>query len=143
MGNEQSAPALRGPRNKLSKPRTNSSANTLNPKGSGVTGRRNSQSEHVQIQSKRYGTISVDAVVGEAGEKLRDPLRTRTGMFRPKSTQPKVQPLDIGSAANIDYIESPKEGWSRRNSAMDDLGEHRHYSVPVQRYEVPWKVSLT
>lgn len=135
MGNEQSAPAPRGPRNKLSKPRTNSSANTSNSKGSGVTSRRNSQSEHVEVPSNRYSTISVDAVVGEAGEKQRDPQRKRTSMFRSRSTQPKTQQLDIGSAANIDYIESPKEGWSRRNSVIQDAGEHRHYSVPVQRYE--------
>jgi hypothetical protein len=63
-------------------------------------------------------------------------------MFRSRSTQPKVQQLDIESAANIDYIESPKEGWSRRNSVIEDVGEHHHYDVPVQRYDVYWKVLL-
>jgi hypothetical protein len=135
MGNEQSAPAPRGPRNKLTKPRTNSSTNTTNGKGSAPSSRRNSHSNLVGISNKRYSTVSVDRVVGEAGAKKRDEStsRKRMSIFRSKSSQPKVQQLDIASAADIDYLD-PSPEWSRNNSVTEDLREQRHYSAPLERY---------
>lgn len=139
MGNEQSTPAPRGPRNKLSKPRTNSSANASSLKIGVTPSRRNSQSEHVGISNNRYSSISVDMVTSEAAEKQPEgrAQRKRSIIFRSRSAQPKVQQLDIGSAADIDFIESPVEGWSRRNSVIEDVGAHRQYSVPVQSTRPP------
>jgi len=138
MGNEQSAPAPRAPRNKLSKPRTNSSANTSGSKSSGISktqGRRNSQSDHVGISNNRYSTVSVDAVFGGAGEKRRDEStrRKRMSIFRLKSSQAKIQQLEVGSGVSIDYLD-PEDRWSRSNSVTEDLRDQRHYSAPVERY---------
>jgi hypothetical protein len=136
MGTEQSAPAPRGPRNKLSKPRTNSSANTANSKSPGPPSRRNSQLNDVSISNNRYSTMSLDVVIGEVGEKrIEEPQRKRMSIFRSKSSQTKVQQLEINSAANIDYLESA-DRWSRinsrSNSVTEDLREQRHNSAPMQ-----------
>jgi hypothetical protein len=139
MGNEQSTPTPRGgPRHKLTKPRTNSSANASNVKGSAPPSRRNSQSNHVGISNNTYSTLSVDKVVREAGEKRDESKqRKRMSIFRSKSSQPKVQQLDIGSAANINYLEqSPLDNWTRNIPGPEDLSE-RHCSVPLERY-FPW-----
>ena len=133
MGNEESTLAPRAPRNKLSKPRTNTSVNNPILKAPGVRSRRrNSQPEHGAIPSYGFSTMSLDAVNDEAGEKRRrDPRRKRTSIFRSRSTQPKVPPLEIGNAASIENIDCPKEGWSRRSSILE-TSDDGHHSVPVQ-----------
>lgn len=137
MGNEQSTPAPRGPRNKLSKPRTNSSVNTPNSKTPGILSRRNSQAEHVGVANNRYSTASVAAVVGEAGERRpeENTQRKRRSLFRSKSAQPNTQQLDIGSGVNIEYLESPTVGWSRTNSVIEEPREQRQFNVSGERYE--------
>lgn len=136
MGNEQSAPAPRGPRNKLSKPRTNSSTNTANSKSPGPPSRRNSQLNDVGISNNRYSTMSLDVDIGEVGEKRSaEPQRKRMSIFRSKSSQAKVQQLEINSAVDIKYLE-PADRWSRSNSrsnsVTEELRDQRHYSAPMQ-----------
>lgn len=144
MGNEQSTPTPRGPRNKLSKPRTNSSINASNVRGSvsAPPSRRNSQSNHVAtsytgVVNDTYSILSGEAVVGNDGEKKRgEPTsKKRMSIFRSKSSQAKVQQLDIGSAADIEYLDQGSENWTRRTPVTEDLKENRHYSVPIEKYD--------
>jgi len=137
MGNEQSAPAPRGARNRLSKPRTNSSTNTSNSRNSAPPTRRNSQSNNVGISNNRYSTVSLDVVGAEAGERRWDQPRhrKRMSMFRSKSTQPQVQELRIGSGVNIDSIDKiPVERESKRSSIVEDPRDQWQYNAPVERY---------
>lgn len=105
MGNEQSVPAPhRRPANKLSKPRTNSSAPI--PKSPIPNSRQNSSLFLDSVGSSKVQTSSLSVNLdGQTGKKK----EKRTSIFRSKSSQAKVPQLEITNSANIDYLnDSPQ-----------------------------------
>lgn len=138
MGNEQSVPEPRRPANKLSKPRTNSSVPPTSRTPAGIN-RRNSTLGNVGISSVQHSSVSVDAVVGEAGRgrtKEVPAQRKRMSLFRSRSSQAKSQ-MDITNGVEIDYLnESPVRSpvqWSRNSSVV----ELKRECAPVQRLVPP------
>jgi len=143
MGNEQSAPAPRRPGNKLSKPKTNSSL-PIRPTPA-AENRRSSVVNEVGISKIQYSSLSVDAVVSEAGGKGDEPTKKkRMSIFRSRSSLARASQLDIASGVNIEYLnESPTRSpavgtdeWSR-NSSVVDFKQQQYYNAPPQRYDSP------
>jgi hypothetical protein len=148
MGNTQSAPAPRRPPNKLSKPRTNNSstANLPSTKTPLVTGRHDSQSNHGFASVSRYSIVSVDGVVGNASEKLREESqRKRMSLFRSNSSQPKIlQELEIDTGVERGFVDPspvdrPVHSWSRSERSYSETFEfptdQPYYNPPAERYD--------
>lgn len=135
MGNGQSAEAPRRPANKLSKPRTNSSANPSSAK-SGPESRRGSQST-VALNGSRYSLNVVEGKDANSEAGREEKKEKRRSYFRSKSAQPKESRLDIQNGANIDFLD-PKDRWVGGKTATEEVEEEQlersphRYSLPAQ-----------
>ncbi|KAG9233745.1 hypothetical protein BJ875DRAFT_511365 [Amylocarpus encephaloides] len=101
MGSEQSAPTPRRGQNKLSKPRTNSSANLLKdvPK---IPSRESSQNTTSPRRS-RYSLFSDDSQRGH-GDEGKETRRRRRSIFRSKSSQARNRVLEINSGVDTEFV---------------------------------------
>ena len=123
--------APRRPPNRLSKPRTNSSANILNLKTTGSLSRRNSELSNA---AKRYSTVSVDVVDAEEAETREPTQRKRMSLFRSKSMQPKSEPLQIDTGVDVEFLErSPIDNWSTRGSNTYESPDQPYFAPPAER----------
>ncbi|KAH8594066.1 hypothetical protein B0O99DRAFT_595778 [Bisporella sp. PMI_857] len=133
MGNEQSAPGPRRQANRLSKPRTHSTAVPSNSRSPNPSSRRNSILQDVD-NSNRFSTLPVEEPRVKTVE---EPKKKRLSLFRSKSSQSKDSQLDIKNGVHIDYLgETPVRAvatnWSRTNS-MVEYDRDTHYSAPIPR----------
>lgn len=162
MGNEQSTPVAaagalaaeataRGtPRNKLSKPRTNSFANAngvpTNGKTSASPSRRGSVSGNGGLLNNRFSMVSID--VGEVADSLEgkgkvntkeEPVKKkRMSIFRSRSSKAKVPQSEVNNeVATSPEDKSPvKKIWRRSNSVTENGGQKGvRDNIPVERYD--------
>jgi len=152
MGNEQSTPTTRR-QNRLSKPRTNTTQVTGTPLRPNELATRDSvvlQLEGDGLGNHRYSSAASQAAISPAipDVYIQDPMshvvvpekKKRMSLFRSKSSQAKIQQLDIANGVEIDRLnETPvrkpilkmPERWSRSNSLVDQ-GENS-YAPPIAK----------
>lgn len=151
MGNEHSIPRARR-HNRLSKPpRPNTTPAAGTPVHPAEPGDRSS----VLIQqdglgNNRYSITSQNAVVGYASPaaNVADPFndivvpekKRRMSLFRSKSSQAKIQQLDMSNGGNIENLPEPPvrksvlripERWSRSNSLVGHLEPNFMPQAPI------------